>query len=175
MSPRTLRTIISVALLFVGSIVGTFMFIRLTNNQQNVSVKSRSEYSPFGDIYDFFAPDEFDNQEELYRDRFPDAPVVGEPPTTIEKPKPVPTIREPSKPIVSQSITKPVVSTAFSNGMRVITLTSVNVRSGAGTSFVSYGTQEEEALGKVIGGPITANGYTWWRIDFDINPDGWSV
>jgi len=28
--------------------------------------------------------------------------------------------------------------------------------------------------GNVIGGPVVADGYTWWNINYDLNPDGWS-
>jgi hypothetical protein len=39
----------------------------------------------------------------------------------------------------------------------------------------NLGTHRLGDQGTVIGGPALANGYTWYQIDYDTNPDGWSV
>ena len=30
-------------------------------------------------------------------------------------------------------------------------------------------------MGTIIGGPTTADGYIWWQVNYDKNPDGWSA
>jgi starvation-inducible outer membrane lipoprotein len=37
------------------------------------------------------------------------------------------------------------------------------------------GTQSYGATGTIIGGPVEADGYRWWQINYDNNPDGWSI
>lgn len=35
------------------------------------------------------------------------------------------------------------------------------------------GSQSKREVGKPIEGPVDANGYTWWRVDYPNAPDGW--
>jgi uncharacterized protein YgiM (DUF1202 family) len=49
----------------------------------------------------------------------------------------------------------------------------VNVRSGAGTSFSVIDQLNTGALAEVIGGPTTANGYVWYRIQYEVSLTGW--
>lgn len=35
------------------------------------------------------------------------------------------------------------------------------------------GTQESGALGRLTAGPVFDDGATWWRVDFEQDPDGW--
>jgi chitodextrinase len=64
----------------------------------------------------------------------------------------------------------------FNNGDRVqVYGGSVRVRSGATTSASSLGTQTSGSLGTVVGGPVSANGYIWWNINYDTGADGWSI
>jgi uncharacterized protein YgiM (DUF1202 family) len=67
------------------------------------------------------------------------------------------------------------VSTKFSDGNRVqVNTTSLNVRSAAGTANTLLGTHNAGDLGTVLGdAPVSANGFIWWRIDFDSGVDGW--
>lgn len=51
----------------------------------------------------------------------------------------------------------------------------LRVRSAASLSGTILGTQLSEAEGTVVAGPTVADGFTWWQIDYDIAPDGWSV
>jgi hypothetical protein len=51
----------------------------------------------------------------------------------------------------------------------------VNVRSSPSLSGTIVGTQRSGALGTVIGGLTTGDGYTWWQINYDNAPDGWSA
>lgn len=67
----------------------------------------------------------------------------------------------------------------FTNGDRVKVITGstigLHVRSSATTSSSIVGTEMDGAFGTVIGGPISAGGYTWWQISYDDGITGWSV
>ncbi len=52
---------------------------------------------------------------------------------------------------------------------------NLNVRADAGVSSQSLGAQQSGALGTVIDGPRTADGKTWWEVDYTTQQDGWSV
>lgn len=74
------------------------------------------------------------------------------------------------------SVTTPTVTTPTAP-MMIITGTRVNVRSNP-TTWIGgtiLGQQSRNAIGTIIGGPVTANGYTWWKLDFPTAPDGWVV
>ncbi|MGA7213794.1 MAG: fibronectin type III domain-containing protein [Terrimicrobiaceae bacterium] len=69
----------------------------------------------------------------------------------------------------------PPPSGAFVIGDRVVALQGVaarNVASTAGNILQLHATGE---LGTVIGGPASANGWTWWNINYDTGSDGWST
>jgi hypothetical protein len=51
----------------------------------------------------------------------------------------------------------------------------LNVRSCAGISCSLLGTQSTGALGTIVGGPVAADGYNWWQINYTSAPSGWSV
>ena len=51
----------------------------------------------------------------------------------------------------------------------------LKVRSCPSSSCANLGNQKVGAKGTVIGGPVSASGYIWWQIDYDVAPDGWSV
>ncbi len=52
---------------------------------------------------------------------------------------------------------------------------NLNVRVDAGVSSQSLGAQPNGALGTIVDGPRTADGYTWWKVDYATQQDGWSV
>jgi len=69
-------------------------------------------------------------------------------------------------------------SSAFLNkfviGQRAkITSAASNVRSTPSNTGPIAGSQSAGAVGTVIGGPTSAGGSTWWRINFDAGADGW--
>ncbi len=74
-----------------------------------------------------------------------------------------------------------VVSTKFRTGDRVRVTTAVNVRTGPGTTnpkvtHVNYrDTAPPGTEGKIIGGPDKADGYVWWRVEFDVGYTGWCI
>lgn len=49
----------------------------------------------------------------------------------------------------------------------------VNVRLAPGTDAEDIGTAGPDDAGTVTAGPRDADGYTWWRVEFDHTPDGW--
>ncbi len=63
----------------------------------------------------------------------------------------------------------------FSLNDRVQTIADLNVRATPSTSGTFLGKQPTGALGTVIGGPVFADGYTWWNINYDTGADGWSI
>lgn len=60
-------------------------------------------------------------------------------------------------------------------GERVATIDNLNVRNAPGLSATVLGVQPPGTLGTVIGGPVFADGFRWWRVDFDTGVDGWVV
>lgn len=64
----------------------------------------------------------------------------------------------------------------FSLSTRVVVSGSnANVRSTPSLNGAVLGVQNIGRLGTIIGGPTVASGYTWWNVDYDNAPDGWSV
>lgn len=55
----------------------------------------------------------------------------------------------------------------------VVTSNNVNIRSGAGTTYSIIDQLDAGALAEVIGGPTTANGYTWYQIQYETSLTGW--
>ncbi|MBI4093616.1 peptidoglycan-binding protein [Candidatus Kaiserbacteria bacterium] len=60
-------------------------------------------------------------------------------------------------------------------GARVKATTNLNVRSSPSLSHSVLGEQTRGALGTITSGPKIADGHTWWNINWDSGPDGWSV
>ncbi len=77
--------------------------------------------------------------------------------------------------------TAPRPTGKFAVGDRVRVTASVNVRTGAGTSHpkvthVNYpGSMPPGSMGKIAGGPQQADGYVWWRVEFDNGVVGWCI
>ena len=67
------------------------------------------------------------------------------------------------------------VSSKFQSGQTVTTASTLNVRSAPSTTGTLLGTQSSGASGTVTGGPVQANGYWWWQVNYATGPDGWSV
>lgn len=76
---------------------------------------------------------------------------------------------------VVQSDIIPLVSSPFTVGDDIQATRTVNVRSQPGTNTTILGAQIIAASGTLVEGPISADGYTWWNIDYTISPDGWTV
>ncbi|MDZ4260641.1 MAG: SH3 domain-containing protein [Candidatus Sungbacteria bacterium] len=64
----------------------------------------------------------------------------------------------------------------FQNSDIIKTTANLNVRANPSLSGALLGTQPMDSSGIIVlGGPITADGYIWWNINYDNAPDGWSV
>src|SRR3989344_8611418 len=51
----------------------------------------------------------------------------------------------------------------------------LNVRATGSATGAIQGGQSYGSEGTIIGGPVTQGGFTWWDINYDYNPDGWSA
>lgn len=69
----------------------------------------------------------------------------------------------------------PSQAAEFAVGDRVVTSQQVNVRGTTGVSGTLNGEQTAGAYGIIIAGPVLEDGYTWYRVDYDLGVDGWSV
>jgi parallel beta-helix repeat protein len=63
----------------------------------------------------------------------------------------------------------------FTIGDRVKTTANLNVREGPGLSYIVMGTVPEGAHGQIMAGPVEADGYVWWDVDYDNGVRGWSA
>jgi hypothetical protein len=50
---------------------------------------------------------------------------------------------------------------------------NLNVRGAPGLSGIILGVQPTGSQGTVIGGPVFADGFWWWQVNFDTGADGW--
>ncbi len=76
---------------------------------------------------------------------------------------------------VSDAMVKTTAPTPLAVGSSVITTERVNVRATPSTSGVISGRQNGGITGVITAGPINADGYTWWQVDFSSGVDGWAV
>jgi len=63
----------------------------------------------------------------------------------------------------------------FVIGERVRVTSGLNVRTNPGTSGSKISTMAAGSTGTVLEGPISADGYTWWRISYADGTTGWSA
>jgi hypothetical protein len=66
-------------------------------------------------------------------------------------------------------------SGALSVGSSVRTTAALNVRQTPSTSGTLLGSQPVGSMGTITQGPTTADGYTWWFVDYTSGVDGWSA
>ena len=72
-----------------------------------------------------------------------------------------------------------IANAQFVVGDRVQTTAILNVRSSAGGTLL--GSQPVGSLGTIVGGPVftgvstSSPNSTWWNVNYDISPDGWSI
>lgn len=68
-----------------------------------------------------------------------------------------------------------LVSAVFQFNDGVQTKANLNVRQFPSISGKFLGTQPTGQSGSIIAGPINADGYNWWQVDYNSGPDGWSI
>ncbi len=66
-------------------------------------------------------------------------------------------------------------SNTFQSGSQVVTNSNLKVRTTPSVSGALLGVQPQGALGMIKTGGVTADGYTWWNIDYAVGADGWSA
>lgn len=74
--------------------------------------------------------------------------------------------------ITVEAYQAPEVSTKFQEGDSVRTQGRLNVRSFPAGDDIG---DQKNGSGIIVGGPVFAAGYWWWEVDYDNDPDGWSV
>ena len=55
------------------------------------------------------------------------------------------------------------------------TTANLNVREGPGLGYTIIDTMSEGILGQIVGGPVEADGFVWWDVDYAVGVRGWSV
>ncbi len=85
------------------------------------------------------------------------------------------------KPSPSQRLIVGHESAKFSAGEKVRTTTNLNVRTGPGTDYPEITDPDypdyapADSTGLVLSGPVSADGYVWWQIQYDAGYTGWSA
>lgn len=75
----------------------------------------------------------------------------------------------------SEQPPSPSTESKFVIGSRIKTTDSLNVRSGPGLSYDTAGaTRTAGNTGTILSNPISADGFTWWEIQYDDGTRGWS-
>lgn len=75
--------------------------------------------------------------------------------------------------VVTPPVPPPPVVSTFAIGNRIETLGGTNVRATGTLSGTLLGTQVKGALGTIVEGPVTADNFTWWKVNYDTGADGW--
>ena len=66
-------------------------------------------------------------------------------------------------------------NTKFAINNKIETTNSLNVRSGPGLSYDTVSeTKAAGSTGTILKGPVYADGFTWWQIQYDDGTNGWS-
>jgi len=63
----------------------------------------------------------------------------------------------------------------FRVGDWVQTTTNLNVREGPGLNYTIISTMALGTIGQIFGGPVEADGFVWWDVDYAVGVRGWSV
>ena len=98
------------------------------------------------------------------------APTVA--PTPISTPNPTP---EPTPPPTSPPTPEPSPAVSMVGKEVFTTEDDLRVRAGPSTSQAIVKTQSRNVLGVVTDGPVAADGYIWWKIDYEDGTTGWSA
>ncbi|MEK7116938.1 MAG: fibronectin type III domain-containing protein [Patescibacteria group bacterium] len=90
-------------------------------------------------------------------------------------PTPVPTPTPPPNPTPTPTPIPPPTKIKFSIGQRVQTTSNLDVKALPFISGTLLGTKPIGALGTVVFGGISIDGFLWWNVNYDSGIDGWSV
>ncbi len=87
-----------------------------------------------------------------------------------------PALRAPVEPTVEETTPTPLFQGSERGYMRVRDTKGegLQLREGPGSAFATVHLLPEEALVKVMGGPVEADGYRWWQLTYE-GLEGWSA
>ena len=87
-----------------------------------------------------------------------------------------PALRAPVEPTVEETTPAPLLQGSERGYMRVRDTKGegLQLREGPGFAFATVHLLPEEALVKVMGGPVEADGYRWWQLTYE-GLEGWSA
>jgi parallel beta-helix repeat protein len=57
----------------------------------------------------------------------------------------------------------------------VQTITNLNVREGPGLDYTVINTMPLDTIGRILGGPLEADGFVWWNVNYTVGVRGWSA
>jgi peptidoglycan hydrolase-like protein with peptidoglycan-binding domain/chitodextrinase len=77
--------------------------------------------------------------------------------------------------VASVSPSPAVISSKFSDADTVHANSAVNVRTEPSLIATVLGKADQYTSASVIGGPISADGYVWWRLEYSSGLTGWSA
>lgn len=63
----------------------------------------------------------------------------------------------------------------FEIGDWVRTMANLNVREGPGLGYTIISTMPLGTTGQILGGPVEADGFVWWNVDYTGGVSGWSA
>jgi hypothetical protein len=63
----------------------------------------------------------------------------------------------------------------FTIGDWVQTTANLNVREGPGLSYTIIDTMPLGTIGQIMGGPVEADGFEWWNVNYTLGVTGWSA
>jgi hypothetical protein len=76
---------------------------------------------------------------------------------------------------LSTTTTKPGTTELKVGNTIIVVSEPLNVRSEPLTDSSKLGSQPVGTTGIIIDGPVEADGYKWWQINYGDGPDGWSI
>lgn len=76
--------------------------------------------------------------------------------------------------MIASATTLAPAANKFTIGDRIIVVQDTATRATPSSASTSLGSHSVGELGTITGGPVAAEGFTWWQINYDIGADGWS-
>ncbi|MCW5554720.1 MAG: hypothetical protein KIS67_21485 [Verrucomicrobiae bacterium] len=79
--------------------------------------------------------------------------------------------------VISITVDQSPPTGQFNIGDQVVVTSepSLRVRSTPEVAGTILGTQPYQAVGTIVSGPVSADGFIWWQVDYASSPDGWSI
>lgn len=104
------------------------------------------------------------------------APIPSPVFTPVPSPIPSPIPSSTPTPVPTPIITcPPEAEPKFTQGQEVITTDVLKVRVNPGLASQEIKIQPEGTSGKILEGPVCADDYTWWKVEYEDGTIGWSA